>query len=245
MAKFLDYPGFAHLLAGFWARVKQELSGFSPQLPPGTMTRRFLTEGDDFTLSMDEQQEYDETTGLYTDKVVIAFEFLQDVNPLDEFLAYFKLGLSQEEDEGENLEQRERAVCISCGFSPHKPEALVKLHSRNVWILNELLGIDSGGVDLGTGDWGELLLLIGLLAFLDLASLAEHPVQGRWEGNTFYLELRALGDLGNLANPEAWGDFAGGAVAQLAQSVLMELIPLAELEYLRKTEVYSDDVPDL
>ena len=239
MAKFLDYPGFAHLLAGFWARVKQELSGYTPALPPGAMTRRFLTEGDDFTLSIDEQQEYDDNTGLYTDKVVIAFEFHQDVNPLDDFLAYFKLGLSQEEDEGEgeNLEHRERAVYISCGFSPHEPEALIRLHSRNVWILNELLGIDSGGVDLGTGDWGELLLLIGLLAFLDLASLAEHPMPGRWEGSTFYLELRALGDLGNLGNPEYWGDFTGGAVAQLAQSVLMELIPLAELEYLRKTEV--------
>jgi len=243
MAKFLDYPGFAHLLAGFWARVKQELSGFTPQLPPGTMTRRFLTEGDDFTLTVDEQQEYDDNTGQPVDKIVVAFEFQQDVNPLDEFLACFKLGLSQ--DEGENLEQRERAVYISCRFSPHEPEALVKLHSRNVWILNELLGIDSGGVDLNTGDWGELLLLIGLLGFLDLASLAEHPVPGRWEGNTFTLELRALGDLGNLANPETWGDFTGGAVAQLAQSVLMELTPLAELEYLRKTEVYSDDVPVL
>jgi len=252
MAKYLNEEGVLYVLAGLWARVNQKLAAISltpgppgPKgdtgsqgppgdpavLPPGVMSRRFLTEGEDFTLSIDEQQEYDETTGRDTDKTVISFEFHQDVNELDEFLACFTMALPQEEDGGEGEEQRERAVYLSCNFSPHEPDAQIQLHTRNVWVLNEFLGIDYAGLD------GDLSALIALLGFLDLASLAEHPVPGRWEGNAFYLEIKSLNDLGNLTTPEAWGDFAGGAISVLAQTFLMELVPLVEFQYLRKTEV--------
>jgi len=252
MAKYLNEQGLLYVLAGLWARVNQKLAAISltpgppgPKgdtgsqgppgdpavLPPGVMSRRFLAEGEDFTLSIDEQQEYDDYTGLFSDKVVVSFAFHQDVNELDEYTACFQLDFSQEEDEGEIPEQRERAVYLSCKFSPHEPNAKIQLHTRNVWVLNELLGIDYAGLG------GDLFALISLIGFLDMASLAEHPVPGRWEGNAFYLEIKSLNDLGNLTTPEAWGDFAGGAISVLAQTFLMELVPLVEFQYLRKTEV--------
>lgn len=48
LAKYLNDQGFQRALAGLWARVKQELSCVAPELPPGTLVRRVLYEGDGF-----------------------------------------------------------------------------------------------------------------------------------------------------------------------------------------------------
>jgi hypothetical protein len=160
---------------------------------------------------------------------------------LDDFLAYFKLDFSRENDcccEDGETEPRERAVYISCEFSQHKPNAQLKLHPYNTWILGEL-GLDSMfSGDFSVGDLGELLLLIMLIGAADAISMLEFPVQGHWEGNTFSFVLKDFGNILDSMGSENFMDgFSGGIVSALVMTLLMEFLQHAEFEYLMKTEV--------
>ena len=242
MAKYLNETGLQRALVGLWARITQ----LSRELPPGTLTRRFLEEDGgsgegDFTLHIEDQREWSDEEYRNIDGILVAFEMHEDVGPLDEFLAYFKLDYSTDEwdDNAQDYVRKERAVYISCEFSRHKPNAQLKLHPYNMWILNELGldGIFSGSIN----DWGDLLLLILLVGALDTASMVEHPIQGHWEDNTFFFYLKdmayILNDLGNASFLEG---FSGGVITALAMTLLMELVQYAEYQYLIKTEVLPE-----